>query len=201
MTPFTTLHAIAAPIDISNCDTDQIIPARFLTEPRTQENLRRSLFHDIRFHDDGCETDFVLNRTPYRRAKILVADHNWGCGSSREEAATVLVASGIRVVIAPSVGEIHFNNCRQNGVLPAITSAADCERLRAALHQSPGMELIVDLDEQLITGPGNQSCRFEIDALSKYRLRHGLDDISQTERHGAEVVAFKKRYQADNDWL
>jgi 3-isopropylmalate/(R)-2-methylmalate dehydratase small subunit len=201
MRPFTTLRSIAVPIDIHNCDTDQIIPARFLTEARTDENLRRFLFHDLRFNDDGSKTNFVLNQSPYRGAGILVADQNWGCGSSREEAATVLVASDIRVVIAPSIGDIHFNNCRQNGVLPAIASAADCKRLRIALNESPGTQLTVDLDAQLITGPGNQSCTFTIDALSKYRLLHGLDDISQTEHHAAEIATFRKRYRADYEWL
>lgn len=201
MTPFSNLRAIAVPIDISNCDTDQIIPARFLTEPRTPENLQRFLFHDLRFDCNGVETDFIFNRAAYRHARILVADKNWGCGSSREEAATVLVASGIRVVIAPSIGDIHFNNCRQNGVLPAIVSAEDCDRLRAALHASPGMQLSIDLNEQLITGPGNQTCRFGIDALSKYRLLNGLDDLSQTEQQATKIIEFKNRYRSDKTWL
>ena len=201
MQPFTTMRAVAAPIDIINCDTDQIIPARFLTEPRTDENLRRFLFHDLRFRDDGSETDFVLNRAPFRGAGIIVADRNWGCGSSREEAATVLVAIGVRVVIAPSFGDIHFSNCRQNGVLPATVSVADGDRLRSALHASPGLQLNVDLDTQLITGPGNHTCSFTIDALSKHRLHQGLDDISQTEQLRPTIAAFMKRYQTQNDWL
>ena len=119
MEAFKTFKSVAVPIDIPNCDTDQIIPARFLRHDSDAPDYDRFLFHDLRFDDDGKEKpEFIYNKEPYREGKILVADINWGCGSSREAAVSVLVANGIRSVIAPSFGDIHYNNCLKNGVLP-----------------------------------------------------------------------------------
>ena len=111
MEPFKTFKAMGVPIDIANCDTDAIIPARLLRHPSSHPDYPKFLFHDLRFNADGSEKDFIFNRAPYRDAKIVIADVNWGCGSSREHAVNALVANGIRVVIAPSVADIHRSNC------------------------------------------------------------------------------------------
>ena len=119
MQPFTQLTAIAAPIDEPNVETTQRCPTRVNKLPRGPKHAQ-VLFHDRRFEADGSEKDFVLNREPYRRAQIVVADRNWGCGSSRESAVYALYEFGIRCVIAPSFGDIHANNCFKNGLLPVV---------------------------------------------------------------------------------
>ncbi|MBE2278411.1 MAG: 3-isopropylmalate dehydratase small subunit, partial [Rhodobacteraceae bacterium] len=119
MTPFTALTSVAAPLRLANLDTDQIIPARFLRHPRSP-GYGNFLFHDLRFDSAGQERrDFILNRPPFRQARILVAGPNFGGGSSREGAVFALADFGIRCVIAPSFGQIFYKNCIGNGVLPA----------------------------------------------------------------------------------
>jgi 3-isopropylmalate/(R)-2-methylmalate dehydratase small subunit len=202
MDAFTTFTSIAMPIDILNCDTDQIIPARFLRYRRNRDGFERFLFHDLRFDDDGAEKpDFIYNKEPYREAKIIVADLNWGCGSSRENAVHALVANGIRAVIAPSFGDIHFNNCMKNGVLPVRLSEAACEGLRRQLHDQPGARIGVDLAVQTVTGPDGESYAFEIDPFDKYRMLNGLDDIAVTLEYEAELSAYEAAHAGDYDWL
>ena len=113
--PFRTFVSAGVPIDIANCDTDQIIPARFLRKGSDDPDYARFLLHDLRFNPDGSETSFVFNKPAYRGAGILVADKNWGCGSSRENAVTALVANGIRAIIAPSVADIHYSEWHPAG--------------------------------------------------------------------------------------
>src|SRR5262252_9729662 len=135
MDAFTTLSAVAAPIDLPNVDTDRIIPARFLRKPRGP-GYERYLFHDVRFDAAGAERpEFILNQAPYRSAKIVVAAENFGCGSSREAAVWVLAANGFRSVIAPSLGDIFHQNCFKNGVLPVILPADAVAALRRQLHE------------------------------------------------------------------
>ena len=151
MEAFVSLSATAAPIDIPNCDTDQIIPARFLRHLHTDGGYDRYLFHDLRFDDTGGEREgFVLNQAAFRSAEIIVADVNWGCGSSRENAVDALLAFGIRCVIAPSFGDIHYNNCINRGVLPIRLPRETCDQLRAKLHNSPGSEISISLEAQSI---------------------------------------------------
>jgi 3-isopropylmalate/(R)-2-methylmalate dehydratase small subunit len=201
MDPFTTFKAIAVPIDIANCDTDQIIPGRFLRRPRTDPEYPRFLFHDLRFETDGSEKDFIFNKPPYRDAKIVVADINWGCGSSRENAVTALVVNGIRAVIAPSIGDIHYSNCTKRGVLPVVLSRADCATLRAQLHGSPGAEIALDLEAQTVTGPDGTIYPFEIRPFDRHRLLNGLDDIAVTLEYEDAIAAFERKRRADADWL
>ena len=202
MEAFTTFRSVAVPVDIANCDTDQIVPARFLRHLPGDPGYERYLFHDLRFDEDGAERDdFVLNREPFRAGKILVADVNWGCGSSRENAVYVLVANGIRCVIAPSFGDIHYSNCMKHGVLPVRLPREVCDRIRAALHARPGAEIAVDLEAQTVTGPGNEVHSFEIDPFDKHRMLEGLDDIALTLEHEARIAAFEKRHAEDYDWL
>jgi 3-isopropylmalate/(R)-2-methylmalate dehydratase small subunit len=202
MEAFTMFKATGIPIGIPNCDTDQIVPARFLRRVRTDPGYDRYLFHDLRFNDDGTEKpDFVFNRAPYRNGKIIVADVNWGCGSSRENAVYVLVANGIRAVIAPSIGDIHFNNCMKHGVLPVRLPRADCDLLRRQLHDEPGAEIALDLEAQTVTAPDGKVYRFEMDPFDKHRLLNGLDDIELTLRHEPDITAFEDRHGRDYSWL
>lgn len=200
MKPFKTFASVAVPIDIANCDTDQIIPARFLRRPGTDPDYPRFLFHDLRFKEDGSEKDFVFNRAPYSGGKIFVADLNWGCGSSRENAVTALKANGVRSVIAPSFGDIHYNNCIKNGVLPIRLPSAECERLRQQLHESPGAEIAIDLDAQSLTGPDQTTYSFEIDAFDKHRLLNGLDDIGLTMEFDDAIKDFTEQYKSRHRW-
>jgi len=198
--PFTIFAAAAVPIDIANCDTDQIIPARFLRRPGNDPDYPLFLFHDLRFNEDGSEKDFVFNRKAYAGAGIFVADRNWGCGSSRENAVTVLQANGVRAVIAPSFGDIHYSNCIKNGVLPVRLSSAACDSLRRQLRDSPGAEIAIDLEAQSLSGPDQTSYRFEIDAFDKHRLLNGLDEIGLTLEFEERISAFAERYKQKHRW-
>src|SRR5689334_12789541 len=144
MTPFTTLTAIAAPIDEPNVDTNQLCPTRFNKVPRGPEHAR-ILFHDRRFNADGSEKEHILNVEPFNRAQVIVSDRNWGCGSSRESAVYALYEFGIRCVIAPSFGDIHANNCYKNGLLPVVLPDHECAAMRAHLRDHPGATISVDL--------------------------------------------------------
>jgi 3-isopropylmalate/(R)-2-methylmalate dehydratase small subunit len=202
MQPFTRLTAIAAPIDLPNVDTDRVIPARFLRKPQGSPGYERYLFHDVRFNADGSDKpDFVLNQLPTRAAQILVAAENFGCGSSREAAVWALLAYGIRVVIAPSLGDIFHQNCFKNGVLPVILPAATAADLRQDLHERPGATLTVDLHAQTVTGPDDATHRFEIDAFSKEKLLKGQDDIALTLGYEGHLRDFETRHRAEMPWL
>jgi 3-isopropylmalate/(R)-2-methylmalate dehydratase small subunit len=150
MQPFTRLTAIAAPIDEANVDTNQLCPTRFNKVPRGPGHAK-ILFHDRRFNADGSEKEHLLNAEPFSHARIIVADRNWGCGSSRESAVYALYEFGIRCVIAPSFGDIHANNCVKNGLLPVVLPDAACAAIRAQLREQPGAEITVDLAAQTVT--------------------------------------------------
>lgn len=201
LAPFTTFASVAVPIDIANCDTDQIIPGRFLRKSPDDADYHRVLLHDLRFNTDGSEKDFVLNKLPFREGRIFVADINWGCGSSRENAVAALTANGVRAVIAPSFGDIHYNNCIKNGVLPVQLSEEDCATLRGQLRESPGAEIAIDLETQSLTGPDQARYDFPIDAFDKHRLLNGLDDVGLTLAFEDKIESFRKTYDARHDWL
>ena len=131
MKAFTTLTAIAAPFDQPNIDTNQLCPTRFNKVPRGPK-YAQVLFHDLRFNADGGEKEFILNREPYRKAGIIVADRNFGCGSSRESAVYALYEFGISCVIAPSFGDIFANNCGKNGLLPVVLPQVASWSIRGA---------------------------------------------------------------------
>jgi len=201
MEAFTKLTAVAAPLDMANIDTDKIIPGRFLRKLRGP-GYDKLAFHDIRFHADGSENpDFVLNKAPYRAAKILVAATNFGCGSSREAAVYVMFDFGIRAVIAPSFGDIHYGNELQNGMLPVVLPDAVCASLRAQLHASPGATISIDLDAQHVIAPDGARHAFEIDANAKERLLKGLDDIGLVMQYSNEIEAFEQRHRQAMPWL
>ena len=202
MQSFTTLTAVAAPVDLPNVDTDRIVPARFLRKPRSTPGYATFLFHDVRFEPDGREkADFVLNQAPYRGAKILVAAENFGCGSSREAAVWALDAFGIRAVVAPSLGDIFHQNCFKNGLLPVILPGAVVAELRRQLHARPGATMRVDLEAQTVTAPDGTTHRFEIDPFRKQMLLTGQDEITLTLGHEPAIAAFEARHAAEMPWL
>ncbi|MBO89655.1 MAG: 3-isopropylmalate dehydratase small subunit [Rickettsiales bacterium] len=196
MEAFTTFKGIGIPIDIINCDTDQIIPARFLRKDRSDPDMHTFLWHDLR-----KDPNFVYNKTPYNEGTVVVADINWGCGSSREGAVYALNANGIRAVVAPSFGDIHYNNCLKWGVLPVRLSREDCDNLRQQLHNDPGAEIGFDLDAQNVSGPEGKSYSFEIDPFDKYRMLNGLDDFGVTREYDEQFVKFEAAHKADYGWL
>jgi 3-isopropylmalate/(R)-2-methylmalate dehydratase small subunit len=199
--PFVTVEGPAVPYDQSNVDTDQLLPARFIRQPRSV-GYGKFLFHDLRFRKDGSERpEFVLNQPAWRAARILVAQHNFGCGSSREQAPWGLLDFGIRCVIAASFGEIFYNNSLKVGLLPVQLELAVCDRLRAQLHAAPGATVGVDLPGQLVTGPDGSSYPFAIDAFRKLCLVQGLDEIGVTLQHEAAMSAFEEAYRQKFHWL
>jgi 3-isopropylmalate/(R)-2-methylmalate dehydratase small subunit len=201
MKPFVTLTAVAVPFDSVNMDTDQILPARYLRKPRGPD-YHTYLFHDLRYREDGGERDdFILNQQPYRQARIIVGNRNFGCGSSREAAVFALDANDIRAVIAPSFGDIFHNNCFKNGVLPIRLDEGICASLRAQLHENPGGEMIVDLDARRITAPNGAAHDFEVSDFRRRCLMEGLDDIGLTLEHETEIDAFEADYRREMSWL
>lgn len=200
MQPFTTLTAIAAPIDEANVDTNQLCPTRFNKVPRGPGHAQ-ILFHDRRFNPDGTEKEHLLNVEPFSHAKIIVADRNWGCGSSRESAVYALYEFGIRCVIAPSFADIHANNCAKNGLLPVVLSETECADIRRQLREAPGAPVAVDLAAQTVRDPMGQTYRFEIHPVRKKCLLEGLDDISRTLQYQDKVKAFVSAYRTERPWL
>ena len=198
--PFDRLTATAVAIDRPNVDTDQIIPARYLALPR--EEQVGHLFHDLRYRDDGSPRDgFPLNEPTAAGAQIMIAERNFACGSSRENAVSVLVDNGFRVFIAPSFGDIFNNNCFQNGALPIRLPEERIREMLDHLALRPDARITVDLDTQTVTGPDNWTQSFEIDSFRKQCLLTGSDDISLTLRHEADIAAFERRSEAQTDWL
>ena len=201
MQPFKTVSAVAIPLDMANVDTDQVIPARFLSRP-LDERYGSYLFHDLRFDADGKEIpDFILNRQEYRQGALLVADRNFACGSSREHAVTALAAAGFRAVIAPSFGDIFYSNALKNGFLPVRLPGDACRRLRAMLHDGPGGEVTVDLESQTVTAPDQTTWSFEVDPFQKRKVLEGIDDIDYTLQDLAEIEAFEAVYDARMTWV
>jgi 3-isopropylmalate/(R)-2-methylmalate dehydratase small subunit len=201
MEPFRRLTGVAVPMDEPNIDTNQLCPSRFNKLP-LGPGFERVLFHDRRFASDDSErADFILNRPPYRAAKILVADRNFGCGSSRENAVLALLAFGIRAVIAPSFGDIFFNNALKNGLLPVALDADAAGAVRARLPRDAGMEMTVDLEACTVALAHEPPIAFIIDALMREKLLEGLDDIALTEKLGGDLGGFEAGYYRDRSWL
>ncbi|MDA0260786.1 MAG: 3-isopropylmalate dehydratase small subunit [Proteobacteria bacterium] len=201
MEKFTTLSGVAAPLPMVNIDTDQLIPKQFLkTIKRT--GLGKHLFAPMRYQTDGSEkADFVLNREPYRNAKIIVAGENFGCGSSREHAPWALLDFGIRCVIAPSFADIFFNNCFKNGILPIALPKEIVDKLLDDAERGSNAIITIDLDKQEITGPDGGSVTFEIEPFRKHCLMNGLDDIGLTMQKEAKITTFEARQRSSQPWL
>ena len=200
MNPFTRITAIAVPIDEPNVDTNQLCPTRFNKVPRGPA-YARILFHDRRFNADGSEKEHILNAEPFNRAQIIVADRNWGSGSSRESAVYALYEFGIRCVIAPSFADIHLNNCYKNGLLPVVLDGAQCEAIRKQLREQPGATVSVDLGAQTVTDAQGRVHRFDIHPVRKKCLLEGLDDIARTLQYQGAYEAFEAAYRQERPWL
>lgn len=201
MQAFTTLTAVAAPFYHADIDTDELIPHRYLRKPLSA-GYGNFLFFDQRFGADGGETpDFVLNRTPYRGARILVSGPNFGCGSTREGAVYALSDYGFRALIAPSFADIFAANCVQNGVLPVVLEDARVRSICAQLEQAPGARITIDLAGQTVTLPDASTARFDVAASVKAQLLDGLDEIALTQKHADAIASFEQRYRAARPWL
>jgi 3-isopropylmalate/(R)-2-methylmalate dehydratase small subunit len=199
VSPFTTLTAVAVPLDLANVDTDQIIPARFLGLTRAEQ--AGALFNDLRRDAEGHpRPDFALNRPAYAGAGILVADRNFGCGSSREHAVTVMVDNGLRAFVAPSFGDIFHNNCFQNGALPVRLVPERVAELRALLRERPGATMTIDLVHRTVLGPDGREDAFEIDPFRRDCLLEGVDDLGLTLGHEAQIAAFEAWRRTQPDW-
>ncbi len=201
MERFEMLTGIAAQLPMINVDTDKVIPKQYLkTIERT--GLGRHLFDEMRYDADGQEVpDFVLNRPPYRQARILVSGANFGCGSSREHAPWALLDFGIRCVIAPSFADIFFNNCFQNGILPVALPQDQVDLLMADAELGANATLTVDLERQRITRPGGETIGFDIDPFRKDCLMGGLDDIGLTLQKADRIDAYEAGQRLNQPWL
>jgi len=185
------LEAIALPVAGINCDTDQIVPARYLQKPRSA-NFGDYLFHAMRFDPDGAErADCLLNREPYRQARIVVANRNFGCGSSREHAVWALYDYGIRAVVAPSFGDIFFINCLKNGLLPIVLPEPPVLAALQALLSRPAT-LRIDLPAQTVALPDGSVHGFEVEPFAKHCLLQGIDEIDYTLARRDSIDAFER---------
>ncbi|MBN9599478.1 MAG: 3-isopropylmalate dehydratase small subunit [Afipia sp.] len=201
MEKFTTLNGVAAALKIINVDTDMIIPKQYLkTIKRT--GLGKGLFSEQRYNDDGSENPgFVLNKPAYRNAKILVTGDNFGCGSSREHAPWALADFGIRCVISTSFGDIFYNNCFKNGLLPIRVTHEELEKLFDDAERGANATLTIDLEKQEIRGPDGGVVTFEIDPFRKHCLLNGLDDIGLTMKKKPSIDAFELKEKSEHPWL
>jgi len=200
MEPFKTLTSIAAPLDRTNVDTDQIIPKQFLKRIE-RTGYGDFLFFDWRQNPEGQPVpEFVLNDPRYKDAKILIAGKNFGCGSSREHAAWALSDFGFRVVIAPTFADIFFSNAGKNGIVLVRLNESEVDTLLRNAQTIPNYKLTVSLKDQTVTDDRGFKAAFEVDPFRKYCLLEGLDDIGLTLRHAAEL----DKYEAEHDhasWL
>lgn len=207
MQAFTHLRALAVPLEGRNVDTDQIIPARFLKKNR-DELYKNYLFHDLRFDEHGTpRADFILNRSLFSGAQILVADENFGCGSSREGAVYCLADYGIRAILAPSFGDIFFNNCLKNGLLPIRLDAKSLDAVRQALHNATDAnpatrEISIDLAACTLKAPGLSSQQsFVMDSFWHECLLKGVDELALTLSYANDIANFEQHHRNSHPWL
>ncbi len=210
MEKFVTQHAIVAPLDRANVDTDQIIPKQFLKSIK-RSGFGPNLFDEWRYLDEGfpgqdcskrpLNPEFILNAARYQGAQILLARRNFGCGSSREHAPWALLDYGFRCVIAPSFADIFFNNCFKNGILPVMLSEEALDHLFKETAATEGYRLRVDLPSQTVTTPSGKQFSFEIDAFRKHCLLNGLDDIGLTLQDAEEIRAYELKRKVQAPWL
>jgi 3-isopropylmalate/(R)-2-methylmalate dehydratase small subunit len=200
MEKFTKLTGIAAPMPLVNIDTDMIIPKQFLKTIQ-RSGLGKNLFDEMRYTQDGAEiADFVLNQPAYRKAEILVAGDNFGCGSSREHAPWALLDFGIRCVIATSFADIFYNNCFKNGILPIVMPPEVVEALMADARKGANARMTIDLEAQTVTTSDGQNFQFEVDSFRKHCLLNGLDDIGLTLEKVSSIDSYEKTLATTRPW-
>jgi 3-isopropylmalate/(R)-2-methylmalate dehydratase small subunit len=202
MDKFTTLTGVAAPLPLINIDTDMIIPKQYLkTIKRT--GLGKALFAEMRFEEDGVteKPEFVLNKAAYRKASIIVAGDNFGCGSSREHAPWALKDFGIRCVISTSFADIFYNNCFKNGILPVVVTEEQLKALLDDASRGSNATLTVDLEAQTISGPDGGTISFDIDPARKNALLEGLDDVGLTLEKAPAISTFEEKMENQRPWI
>jgi 3-isopropylmalate/(R)-2-methylmalate dehydratase small subunit len=200
MESLRTVTGIAIAMLRINIDTDQIIPARFLVRI-SEEGLGQALFYNWAHLPDGApDPDFVLNREPWSRATILLADRNFGCGSSREAAPRALRQRGFRAVIAPSFGGIFFNNCFRNGILPVELDIGQVREIAGQLASAPEALLTVDLERQIVRTAAGNEFAFRSPALLRRMLLEGLDEVALTLTFSEHIRAFRRQDRARRPW-
>ena len=201
MEKFRKVTGIAAPMDMINIDTDKIIPKLHLrTIKRT--GLGKFLFEELRYTPDGKENpDFILNKEPYRKARIIIGGDNFGCGSSREHAPWALMDFGIRCVISTSFADIFYNNCFKNGILPIRVSKDELDALMADASDAENPELTIDLEEMLIRRPNGGAISFKLEEFRRDCLLDGLDDIGITMQKNESIGTFEEKQKQNQPWL
>ncbi len=210
MQAFTTLTGLAAPLDRTNVDTDAIIPKQFLKSIH-RTGFGPYLFDEWRYLDYGepgqdctnrpLNQTFILNQSRYQGVQVLLARHNFGCGSSREHAPWALLDYGFRVIIAPSFADIFYNNCFKNSILPIVLKEETVDSLFQAVQATPGYKLTIDLETQTVSTPTGEQLTFTIDAFRKDCLLNGLDDISLTLQKADDIIAYENRRKQEAPWL
>lgn len=210
MRSFITHTGIAAPLDLANVDTDMIIPKQFLKSIK-RTGFGKNLFDELRYEDEGqpdqdctgrpLRQEFVLNQERYQGASVLLARHNFGCGSSREHAPWALDDFGIRVIIAPSFADIFYNNCFKNGLLPIVLNEEEVDDLFNAVSAKEGYQITVDLKEQKVTTPDGKEYSFLVDTFRKHCLLNGLDDIGLTLQEADRIRAYEEKRKQQAPWL
>jgi 3-isopropylmalate/(R)-2-methylmalate dehydratase small subunit len=211
MQPFRIHTGLVAPLDRANVDTDAIIPKQFLKAIK-RSGFGPNLFDEWRYLDHGepgvdnakrpRNPDFVLNDPRYHGASILLARRNFGCGSSREHAPWALADFGFHAIIAPSFGDIFFNNCYKNGLLPVVLPESAVDRLFADTFAFPGFQLTLDLERQIVSTPdGTQVYGFDVEPFRKHCLLNGLDEIGLTLQHADAIRAFETKRLTEQPWL
>jgi 3-isopropylmalate/(R)-2-methylmalate dehydratase small subunit len=201
MDKFTTLSGIAAPMPLVNIDTDMIIPKQFLKTIK-RSGLGVNLFDEMRYDGDGNEiADFILNKPAYRKAEIIIAGENFGCGSSREHAPWALLDFGVRCVISTSFADIFYNNCFKNGILPIVLPKEQVDALMEDAERGENARITVDLEAQTVSASDGTEFAFEVDPFKKQCMLNGLDDIGLTMEKIAAVDTFEVKYQAQMPWV
>lgn len=200
MDKFDKLTSVAAPLPLINVDTDMIIPARFLkTIKRT--GLGADLFSTLRFNEDGSDREeFVLNKSAYKGAEILIAGENFGCGSSREHAPWALLDYGIKCIIAPSFADIFYNNSSKNGILLIQLQKEEVDKLMENAERGANAKLSIDLEAQEITGSDDEVIKFEVNEFKKHCLLNGLDDIGLTMQKSDKIDDYETRLKISQPW-
>ncbi len=210
MQKFTKYTGLVLPINRANIDTDQIIPKQFLKSIK-RTGFGPNLFDEWRYLDEGfpgqdcskrpLNKDFELNQPRYQGASVLLAQDNFGCGSSREHAPWAISEYGVRAVIAPSYADIFFNNSFKNGLLPIVLNKDIVDRLHIEVSHAEGYALTIDLEQQTVTSPGGDVYPFEVDAFRKHCLLNGLDDIGLTLQDAQAIHDYQEKRKQSSPWI